>query len=60
MNTQVMTAEAEETVLAVLKSHTNKERAYRYKSTPSVVQVGNIQVVMVICHSRWSLVQSKV
>ncbi|MGH2063195.1 3-deoxy-7-phosphoheptulonate synthase [Aerococcus urinaeequi] len=43
MNTQVMTAEAEETILANIKEP-YKRASLSYKSTPSVVQVGNIQI----------------
>ena len=43
MNTQVMTAETEETILANIKEP-YKRASLSYKSTPSVVQVGNIQI----------------
>lgn len=43
MNTQVMTVEAEETILASIKEP-YKRASLSYKSTPSVVQVGNIQI----------------
>ncbi|MGH2097075.1 3-deoxy-7-phosphoheptulonate synthase [Aerococcus urinaeequi] len=43
MNTQVMTAETEETILANIKEP-YKRASLSYKSAPSVVQVGNIQI----------------
>lgn len=43
MNTQVMTAETEETILANIKEP-YKRASLSYKSAASVVQVGNIQI----------------
>lgn len=43
MNTQVMTAETEEAILANIQEP-YKRASLAYKATPSVVQVGNIQI----------------